>query len=150
VPVVITGLKELRRDLAAAYPEAKRAVSVALKVGADAVTARARELAPKGDHGNRKTPPMASTLKAFSNTRGAGVKTSHPGAGVQNYATTYSRRTPGGSGTSTVTLVNVSPFGANKDRFMYKAIEELGEGLVDDCFEEIVDVLRLTGWFGDA
>jgi hypothetical protein len=147
MPVVITGLAELRAALRRAELASPRVVTAALKVGAQEVTARSRELVPKGNHEGRSTPTMVSTLKAFSNAKGAGVKTNHPGAGVQNFATTYSRKGPNGGPEQEVTLVNVSAFGANKDRFLYKAVEEVGPELAEKTFDDLVEVLKCQGWF---
>src|SRR5580704_6548532 len=91
MPIVITGLKELRAELKAAELATPREVNAALKVGADEVAALARTFAPK------KTGKMASSLRSFSTARSAGVRSSHPGAGVQEFATTY-RRQPAGHG----------------------------------------------------
>ncbi len=148
MPVVISGLKELRAALRKAQLASPRVVTAALKVGAQEVTARSKELVPKSADHKGDGPTIVSTLKAFSNARGAGVKTNHPGAGVQNFATVYKRRNPStGEKSETVHLVNVSAFGANKDRFLYKAVEEIGPDLAETTFEKLVEILKCNGWF---
>jgi hypothetical protein len=165
MPVVIAGLKELRAALRDAELAAPKEVTAALKIGAAEVTARARELAPK------KSGKMAASLRPFATQRSAGVRSNHPGAGVQDWATTYYRHAKGSAGVGhadralkrhialghvsasdagmqKVTLVNVSSKGPSGDRFAYKAIDELGPKLVEETFDRIVEILKCHGWFG--
>lgn len=167
MPIEIEGLKELRAELRNAELASPRELTAALKEGADAVTGKAREFAPK------RSGKMAGSLRSFSSATTAGVQSSHPGAGVQEFATTYYRRAPGkgahiksvttdralkrhikhgeisgsDSGLVEVNMVNVSAPGPSGGRFAYKAIDDLGEALIDSTFERITNILTAHGWF---
>ena len=112
---------------------------------------------------------MASTGKAYSTTVSAGVKFRHPGAGVQEFATTYYRQPPGSGGTQSralkrhirlghtsakssglveVHMVNVSAPGPSGGRFAWKAVDELAPELMESTFERLLEILKLHGWFG--
>lgn len=147
MPVVVKGLNELRKALRDAAELSPRVVNAGLKVGATAGAARARELAPKGASHTGDGPTLSASLKPYSNTRGAGVKTNHPAAGVQNYATVYWRKGVNGAPSNMVHMVNVAGFGAEGDRFMYKALEDTGPEMADTVFEQLTEVFKLTGWF---
>lgn len=162
MPITIEGLKELRAELRSAEMASPRELTVALKEGADSVTARAKELVPK------RSGKMASSLRSFSSATSAGVQSSHPGAGVQEFATTYYRQAAGRGGVQDraakrhirkgemsaseggmqeVTLVNVSAPGPSGGRFAYKAIDDIGEALIDSTFDRITAILTAHGWF---
>jgi hypothetical protein len=160
MPIRIEGLKELRAELRNAALASPREVTVALGEGAQEVAARARELAPK------RSGQMASTGKAFSSPTRAGVRFSHPGAGVQEFATTYHRQPPGHGGVEArasrrhirrghmssggmveVHMVNVAAVGPSGGRFAYKAVDELGPLLIESTFERITEILKCHGWF---
>jgi hypothetical protein len=167
MPIEIVGLKELRAELKAAALASPREVTAALREGADQVAARARDLAPKGT--GETAGQMASTGKAYSTTVSAGVKFRHPGAGVQEFATTYYRQSPGSGGTQAratkshirkghisakegglveVHMVNVSAPGPSGGRFAYKAVDELAPALMESTFARLSEILECHGWFG--
>jgi hypothetical protein len=137
MPIEISGLKELRAELKALDRAVPRELNAALKEGAKVVTARAVQLAPQGKTGNLK-----GSGRPFSNASGAGVRFSVPYAGVQEFATSWQRRSRAGK-PETVHYRKDGP----PPRFAYKAINELGDGLVADTFDRILGVLRCHGWF---
>jgi hypothetical protein len=139
VPIEIVGLKDLRKELRAVPDASVRELNTALDAAAKAVTARTVALMPK------KSGAMAGTAKAFKNASGAGVKVTHPGANVQEFATTYRRQ--GKKGPNTVHLVNVQPKGDSGGRFAHKAVDELAPVIIDETFNKILDVVRMHGWF---
>lgn len=140
MPIEIVGLKELRRELKAVPEASVRELNLALKDASVQVAARTRELIPK------KSGAMAGTVKAFSNASGAGVRVSHPGANVQEFATDYSRRSRSGNGRVAVHLVNVQSKGESGGRFAHRAVDELAPVLIEETFQKILDVVRMHGW----
>jgi Bacteriophage HK97-gp10, putative tail-component len=128
MPVVIEGLAELRAELRAAADATPREVTKALRGGAAKVAARAVQLAPVG-----KTGQLAASGKAFSTQRAAGVRFSAPYAGVAEF------KRGGGW------FQNHGP----TPRFAYRAVDELGPGLVQEAFDALTEILRCHGfWSG--
>jgi len=162
MPIYVTGLKELRKELKAVPDASVRELNAALKGIAVKVTARARELTPV------KSGKMAASAKPFVSAKGAGVRYSHPGASVQEFATDYLRAAPGradgkghratkkhinlggmsasAGGMVPVHMVNVTAKGDGGGRFAHKAVDELGPVLIEETFEKILEVVRCHGW----
>jgi hypothetical protein len=162
MPIVVTGLKELRAELAALPGATDAEITTALKGGAVKLAARAKQLAPK------KTGKLAASGTAFATPLSAGVKFTHPGSNVQEFATDYLRQPPGKGGTAArrlkrhvakgdvkvadsglvpVHMVNVQPKGMSGGRFAYKARDELAPVLMESTWEGLVEILRCHGWF---
>ncbi|MDQ1426638.1 MAG: hypothetical protein QOK39_114 [Acidimicrobiaceae bacterium] len=133
----IIGLAELRRELRATPDASVREVTRAIKGGAAKLTARAVGYVPAGGTGE-----MAATGRAFATAKRGGVKFTHPGAGVEEFATHYTRRGRDG-GQHGVTITK----GPTPPRFAYRALNELSDALVTDAFEALVEILKLHGWF---
>jgi len=77
--VRIDGLADLRRDLRAMQPEARKEVTRALKQGAQVVAVAAVPFTA------RKTGAMAKGWRAGAAGNSAFVRNRHPGAGVQEH-----------------------------------------------------------------
>lgn len=137
----IVGLKELLAELRAAENASPREVTKALKPAAAQLTARAQaKLNAKGGTGK-----MAASARPFSTQRAAGVRFSHPGAGVEEFATQYKRRNKGG----TVSVITIRK-GGSPPRFLYKAIDELGPKLIDGILDLLIEIWKCHGWFVDG
>lgn len=161
MPIVVTGLKELRAELKALDKTAPREINAALREGAKVVTARAVQYAPEKDG------DLRGSARPFSTARAAGVRFTVPYAGVQEFAVNWYRhnRGPkgstrtggamtkaqkkhlrdagGGGGVNEVHYTKNGP----PPRFAYKAVEELAEGLMAATFERLVNILKCHGWF---
>jgi hypothetical protein len=158
----IEGLKELEAEMRAVDRKLTREITRAARLGGAAAVSEAKNLVPKD------TGKMAGLMRPRSGPLFFGVANSHPGAGVQNYATDYLRKTPGTAGSVTrsvkrfhrhtgyhdssatqeVHMVNVSAKGPSGDRFMSKALDNVGDKIAEEIvWPAITDVLQANGWW---
>lgn len=159
MPIYVTGLKDIRKELRLAQDAAPREITAALRPGAEKVTARANQLAPRGASGK-----LSSNGKPFATTTRAGVRYTLIYAPVQEFAAGVWLRRARGSGVSGVTRGTKNyvrhggqtPQGVDQvdythlaptPRFATRAVEELADGLMDEAFANLVEVLKCHGWF---
>jgi hypothetical protein len=134
VTVEIEGAAELRAALRRAVDATPAEFGRAMRRGSVRLRDRMAQLAPKRSGG------LVASFKAYSTQRTAGVRSAHPGAGVQEFARQY-KRTRGGK-SHTVTMRNVGP----APRFGYRALDQLADQLADDAHEALIEVLSAHGW----
>lgn len=165
---VIEGLADLRKQLRSVPTASVKEIGIAAKPAAQQVTAQAVGYAPK------KSGALAATGKATSGGTSFGVRFTHPGAGVQEFADhVYLRRARmsqdaspeqrekrarnvtrgaktyfkhGGSvgGADPVDFTHLAP----TPRFALKAVTELGPQLAETLvWPAIIDVLKAHGWW---
>lgn len=165
---VIEGLPQLRAQLRAVADASIKEISTAAKPAAEQVTARAVALIPK------KTGAMAGTAKPISTSTSFGVRFSHVGAPVQEFADhvwlrrarqsqdaspaqresrarsvtrgqkNYAKHGGSVGGADPVDYTNLPA----TPRFATRAIQELGDKLSESVvWPRIIDVLKAHGWF---
>lgn len=166
---VIEGLKELEAEMKAVDKKLVSEITKANKSAAIIVANRARADAPE------KTGKMKAATRPTAGGLFFGARVTHPGAGVQEFATDYIRRERGstqidayhhrelktgisrglkryykatgktGGQTEEVHMVNVK---GPPPRFLFKALEDLGPGLATGLvWGRIVGALQANGWW---
>jgi phage gpG-like protein len=134
--VDLEGMKELRQALKEAEDAMPRELTKALKTAVAPVRDRAAANAMGLPNASGR---LAGSLTLFSQARRAGFGSDLPYAGVEEFATTYQRRTPSG-GTTQVHLSGAPP------RYGYRALDDMGEQVANSIAEAIFEVCRCHGW----
>ena len=137
--VEVSGLPELLADLRRGAVELPKVFKDAKLAGDAILLAEVQAAWPK------KTGQMAASFKPFANKNSAGVRSNHPGAVVQEFASTYKRRSRTGDGSVTVHMTK----GGSPARYGYPALDRVQDRIVQVCHDALIGALAARGWLSE-
>jgi hypothetical protein len=134
--VTVEGLSDFMADLKRAPRRIQQDIRGAMRSIAQQVNSRAAGYAPN------KSGALASNTTIRVGVNRVTITWNEPYAGVQEFATTYTRIRNGAS--QQVTLVNVYQ---PPPRFAYRALNELAPTLGDQFLTAVAKAAAAGGWF---